>query len=195
MKLFGNSVYGQNVTNKEKYNSTTDWNENNISKNVNSVHCENLALLYCYSIDTAFCRIAASPPHRRITSLLHRRATAAQLVLCRTAVPHRRSEPHRRRTAAWAQHRLSLPDRCRIAAAPPHSRSAVCGIAAASQQHHFRTASPRRSTVWPHLWCCAAPQQRTVVPRPGSTTAVPPNYRNSADRCRIDAASLPHYSR
>ncbi len=118
------------------------------------------------------CIAAASTPHfvqRRTTlpqhcsiaaasllhhSVLHRRATAAPLVPCRTAALHRRSAPHRRSTAAWC----NTADRFRIhAASLQHHRTAAPqhrSIAAASLPHHFRsricTASPRRTTVWPH---------------------------------------------
>ena len=38
MEIFGNSAYGKTVTNKENFVSTTDGNENNISKTKLIVH-------------------------------------------------------------------------------------------------------------------------------------------------------------
>ncbi len=101
-------------------------------------------------------RIAAASPHR--TTLLQHRsiAAASQQIHFRTAsprhgrtagaVPHRHAAPSFRAAPpphrSMVQHRRSLPDRCRFAAAPPHSRSS-----ALQHRRHFRTSQPRRTTV------------------------------------------------
>ncbi len=46
MKLFGNSAYGKTVTNEEKIVSTSDGNEENISKKFKSPHFKDLDQLY-----------------------------------------------------------------------------------------------------------------------------------------------------
>jgi hypothetical protein len=46
MKLFGNSAYGETVTNKEKFVSTSYGNEDNISQKINSPHFKDLQQLY-----------------------------------------------------------------------------------------------------------------------------------------------------
>jgi hypothetical protein len=94
-------------------------------------------------------------------------AAAAPLVPRRTGAPHCRSAPHRSMGATPPIASASIPLRRRTIA----HRSTT----AASQSHHFRTASPRRKMVWPHRWCRAAPPYRTVVPLPSRTVAAPPH--------------------
>ncbi len=126
-------------------------------------------------------RTATSPLHRRCTAAafaLHRTSAASRCRCCRTAVtllqhcrgnaaslnaltsavlpchaaPPRRTPPHCRCTAAWLQHRRSLPHQCRSAAVPQQRRSLAIASPllqrrriAAPQQHRRRTICIRDS--------------------------------------------------
>jgi hypothetical protein len=126
----------------------------------------------------------------------HRRSiAAASLPYCPAAPrPHRWCHVGNTTDRFWID---AASPQLHCTAAPPHRSIA------ASLQHRFRIALQRRTTVWPHLWCRAAPPRRavvphsgcTVVPRSDLTAAVLPLRHNTADRCRIDAASPPPHRR